>query len=510
MTYIWPIENALQRVTQDYASNANSVQPNGHNAIDFGGDESTPLLAVCDGVIAYEGFAENLGWPNAWGIFTNAQLPRAGGAIMIALDNGPYQFWYGHCSRTVVNIGDHVKQGQIIGYMGNTGYSFGTHLHFEVLPDRWNIGAIRAGRINPRSVIDGVPVRPLPGAPLKPNERMIGGSPVNLRADPWVAADNLVDVYPAGRRDVFTHWAHGGMVDWNGAKSDIWLYDGAGWLSVLFVDPSVPDGLKEVDVKLPWEQEPAPVPVPPPPAPKPVLHGIDISSHQGNISLVNVAADFVFIKATEGVGYRSPTLDAQVRDARAANKRVAFYHFARFGSSDGNTAAAEALWFTEVVRQVAQPGDVLALDLESDDHDPTKAEKWLTLVQGLFGGLPLIYLNSTAINGHDWSSAEQRFPLWLASYPAGVNNAGYNPPADHKTSWAKGVAIWQYTSSGRLPGYDGDLDLNVFSGTAADWAALGITKLPTVEQPPPVVVPPPAAAPAVTEPIAALVKFYGG
>lgn len=504
MTYIWPIADALQRVTQEYAANPNRVQPDGHSGMDFAGTTETPLLAIADGVIVFEGFANQLGWPNQWGIFTDAVIAGAGGAIMIGLDVGPYQFWYGHCSRTIVNSGDHVKQGQVIGYMGNTGYSFGTHLHLDVLPDGWLVNSVRAGRINPRDVIDGVPATPPPPPPLAPNERYIGGSPVNLRADPWVA-DNIVDIYPAGRRDYFTHWAHGGLVDWNGAKSDIWLYDGHGWLSALFVDPSTQDGLKEVDVKLPWEEEPAPPP-PAPTPPRPMLHGIDISSHQQGIDLAAVTADFVFIKATEGVGYRSPTLDAQVAAARAAGCRVAYYHFARFGSTEGNTAAAEAMWFSEVVRQIAQPGDVLALDLESDDHDPLKAQKWLRTVQGLYGGLPLIYLNSAAINTYKWNEVEAEFPLWLARYPNSDTVQGYQPPEDHKTSWATSVAIWQYTSTGRLPGYNGNLDLNVFYGTGTDWAALGITKRPVVEGPAPT---PGKVPPSVDQPIADLVRYYG-
>jgi murein DD-endopeptidase MepM/ murein hydrolase activator NlpD len=43
-----------------------------------------------------------------------------------------------------VKEGDHVRQGQPIGIMGNTGYSFGQHLHFELHKGRWNIGKSKA------------------------------------------------------------------------------------------------------------------------------------------------------------------------------------------------------------------------------------------------------------------------------------------------------------------------------------------------------------------------------
>lgn len=183
MTYIWPVPDALSRVTQEF----NNAQ---HTGMDFKGDTSTPIYAEADGVIVYEGVAENLGWPNQWAMMTNAIKAGAGGNILCGLDVGPYQFWHAHMSSTVVNTGDHVKQGQLLGYIGNTGYSFGNHLHLDVLPDGWNLNSADGlyGRVNPRDVIDGFATAAPQGNPVSvvagPNQRETVSQGVNRRSAP--------------------------------------------------------------------------------------------------------------------------------------------------------------------------------------------------------------------------------------------------------------------------------------------------------------------------------------
>lgn len=59
-----------------------------------------------------------------------------GNYVRIDFENG-YQGRFGHLKygSIVVNVGQKVKKGQIIGYMGNTGYAFGEHLHFDLMKD---------------------------------------------------------------------------------------------------------------------------------------------------------------------------------------------------------------------------------------------------------------------------------------------------------------------------------------------------------------------------------------
>ena len=89
----------------------------GYNGIDIGVRTGTTLYASAAGQII---IARPSGWNGGYGKY-----------IVIAHPNGT-QTLYGHLSQLIVNEGDFVYQGQIIGATGNTGNSTGSHLHFEV------------------------------------------------------------------------------------------------------------------------------------------------------------------------------------------------------------------------------------------------------------------------------------------------------------------------------------------------------------------------------------------
>ncbi len=89
----------------------------GHNGVDLASAYGSSILASADGTVL---ISRSSGWNGGYGSY-----------IVLSHDNGT-QTLYGHLSGTVVNVGDHVEQGQLIGYMGSTGNSTGTHLHFEI------------------------------------------------------------------------------------------------------------------------------------------------------------------------------------------------------------------------------------------------------------------------------------------------------------------------------------------------------------------------------------------
>jgi len=88
-----------------------------HTGIDFAAPVGTPILAAGDGVV------EDAKW---WGGY--GRWVRIG-------HNKDWETGYGHMSAIAVRPGQHVVQGQVIGYVGSTGRSTGPHLHFEVWHD---------------------------------------------------------------------------------------------------------------------------------------------------------------------------------------------------------------------------------------------------------------------------------------------------------------------------------------------------------------------------------------
>lgn len=203
------------------------------------------------------------------------------------------------------------------------------------------------------------------------------------------------------------------------------------------------------------------------------LKGIDVSSWQpANITKL-VDFDFAIMKATEGIGFVSPTCDAQVQAAKQRGKLIGVYHFAR---NTKNSSEAEADFFLKNIQGYLDKKTVLVLDWEDvNTSDVAWAKRWLDRVFEKTGVRPLIYMSESPANSWDWSSVAKEYGLWVAKYRDNASDINYNmalagtpPSARH---WKDGYAMWQWTSSGRLDGYGGDLDLNEFYGDGKAWLA---------------------------------------
>jgi hypothetical protein len=100
-----------------------------HRGIDLAANEGTNVMATANGVV------------------TEAQFDQEGkmGNYIIIKHDETYTTLYSHLKSFVVKAGDKVQQGQVIGYVGNTGVSTGPHLHYEVI--------VNGERVNPKDYL---------------------------------------------------------------------------------------------------------------------------------------------------------------------------------------------------------------------------------------------------------------------------------------------------------------------------------------------------------------------
>lgn len=192
------------------------------------------------------------------------------------------------------------------------------------------------------------------------------------------------------------------------------------------------------------------------------MNGIDIASYQAGINLNVVPCDFVIIKATQGTSYVNPDCDRAYQQAKASGKCIGVYHYA-----SGGGAIAESDFFLKNISGYIKDA-VLVLDWESGENSawsqgPSYAKTFLDRIYEKTGVRALIYMSKSVCSQYNWSSVAKNHGLWVAQY------ANYSPTGYQKEPWTDGngygawknPAIFQYSSSGRLNGYNGNLDLNV-------------------------------------------------
>lgn len=227
--------------------------------------------------------------------------------------------------------------------------------------------------------------------------------------------------------------------------------------------------------------------------------GIDLYSGNGHVNFHAVRRAghrFVYVKATEGVGYQDAGYLVRAAAARAAGLHVGFYHFLR--PRPGRSGKDEARYFWEAVKgfQGGEGGKELlrlVLDVEvtgigremtaqtaREDGEgfmgcAIPSDRALELA-GVFpegvsrssAGATRKYVREAArelkrLSGHepviytypaflpDWGRELARYPLWIAHYGA----ASPTVPAP----W-KGWKVWQHSSTARVPGVSGNVDHN--------------------------------------------------
>ncbi len=227
------------------------------------------------------------------------------------------------------------------------------------------------------------------------------------------------------------------------------------------------------------------------------LNGIDISNWQSGIDIKSVPADFIIVKATQGTGYVSPTFAAQASATVEAGKMLGLYHYISGGGASGEAANFAKAAASYIGRAL------LAIDWESAQNkawgDAAYLDAVVAQVVAKTGVTPLIYVSKAYLSQVSDIASRHGCGLWVAQY---ANNSvtGYQP-----TPWNEGsyqCAIRQYSSSGRLNGYAGSLDLDKFYGDADAWARYAGKASGTAPAPA-------AAAPAPTAPQIAVDGIIG-
>ncbi|WP_227394258.1 murein hydrolase activator EnvC family protein [Jeotgalibacillus aurantiacus] len=132
------VRPASGRTTSEFGYDILNGQPRYHYGIDVAAPTGTPIVAAAGGYVIEASTGHNGGYGNM---------------IMIAHNINGQQFTtvYAHLSSIAVSNNQYVEPGQYIGGMGNTGFSFGSHLHFEIHEGGWN-GA-KSNAVNPRKYI---------------------------------------------------------------------------------------------------------------------------------------------------------------------------------------------------------------------------------------------------------------------------------------------------------------------------------------------------------------------
>lgn len=206
------------------------------------------------------------------------------------------------------------------------------------------------------------------------------------------------------------------------------------------------------------------------------LAGIDISSHQhisgdSQIDLKTTLSSgkikYGFVKATEGTGYVNPNFRDDYIDFIENDYAVGSYHYARPSSSteDARKQARVYMSVTGIAQGVKSFDPVL--DIEQSDGVGTDdlqdwVEAFIDEIKSKSGRDTIIYTYPSFWRNEMGDTDKfNDMPLWIADYNS------QSAPSSLPGNWSNWI-FWQYTSQGKVDGYDKNIDLNVFRGSEED------------------------------------------
>jgi GH25 family lysozyme M1 (1,4-beta-N-acetylmuramidase) len=210
-----------------------------------------------------------------------------------------------------------------------------------------------------------------------------------------------------------------------------------------------------------------------------LIDGIDISSHQGNITAAGwqqikaAGIDFAFARVSLGsccdfdANYVNNFSRAIAAGIPIGPYAVGYPHT---NTADPNDAVNEANYLVSLMKPYYQGSGLMlrpVLDIElpldrnlSQSFMSQWVVKWATTVKAGLGVDPIIY-TYTSFAATELNSSVTPYPLWIANYNSTPPSL---PPASAYLPWSS-WEFWQYSSTGSVPGISGNVDLDVFDGT---------------------------------------------
>ena len=206
------------------------------------------------------------------------------------------------------------------------------------------------------------------------------------------------------------------------------------------------------------------------------LRVIDVSSNQGNINVSRIDCDAVIVKGTGGTHYVNGNCDFIIQQCFKLNKPTGVYHYAH---EYGNiySPVVESNYFIHKCKNYFGKA-LVALDYEVPingraytQQDVEWCAKFIQNIIKRTGIIPLLYISKSLLYGCNWSPvAHLNVGLWYAQYASNVNMGWISKPWDDGKSVKPFTPVLhQYTSHGKIKGYNGDLDLSLFYGNEQAW-----------------------------------------
>lgn len=186
-----------------------------------------------------------------------------------------------------------------------------------------------------------------------------------------------------------------------------------------------------------------------------MVKGIDVSQWQGNIDFDKVKAsgiDFVIIRAGYGkyINQKDPYFEQNYQRAKAAGLNVGAYWYSYADSVE--SAIEEAALCMRVLE-----GKTFEMPIYFDLEEPSQFSRGRafcdSIVKAFCNGLEKngyfagLYISRSPLETYISSDVAKRYALWIAEYNSRLN-------------WSGDVGIWQYSSSGKVSGISGNVDMD--------------------------------------------------